>query len=496
MKSVRPYFARARNRALRRSARARHDAQRAPLARGIARFNALLARGTARFDALLARGTALFDALLARGTALFDGSFAFLAIAAALAGACDGSDPSASGMLDSGSSAAAAGDTAGGTSSGGASPGSAGAGVTTGALPSGAGATAAGPGAAAGGGAPGAVSPGGVITVMDAPCEKKVRTADKTVPDFMIVLDRSSSMRTMINADVRCTDPAMRPQACQGVDCTNARWMSTTACGGTMPAGVDRWAPAVEALKSLTAMFETKVSFGLTIYPGEGTGRNSECTTGTLRVPVGMNKAAPIAMALDGSSPGGYTPTSATLQGVLQQIQAKKASPDTSLPPQYILLVTDGSPNCVGQNAQNDQQAHQATIQAIDALAMAGVKTYVIGYDATVDQNLANQLTEYAQHGGTNNFFAVQDGPSLVSKFTEITSVAAECSYVLDKKPDDKRYVRVELDQETLPVDNQDGWSLSDKTVTISGAACARLRDGSKTHTLAVTVECAVIDIR
>jgi hypothetical protein len=147
----------------------------------------------------------------------------------------------------------------------------------------------------------------------------------------------------------------------------------------------------------------------------------------------------------------------------------------------------------VGANANNDPQAHQATIQAIDALAKAGVKTYVIGYDAAVDPRLAGQLTEYAQHGGTNNFFAVQDGPSLVSKFSEITSVAAECTYTLDKKPDDKRYVRVELDKETLAVDSPDGWSLNERTVTINGAACTRLRDGSKTHTLAVTVECKIL---
>jgi hypothetical protein len=334
--------------------------------------------------------------------------------------------------------------------------------------------------------------------VIDPPCEKKVRTAGKTVPDFMIVLDRSASMKTTIDAAVKCNDTTMmtKPAACQNIDCTNPQWMMTTACGGTMPAGVDRWTPAVAALKSLTAMFQTKVSFGLTIFPGEGMGRGSECTTGTQRVPVGLNTATAIATALDASGPGGYTPTSSTLQEVLKQVQAKKTSPDAEVPPQYVLLVTDGSPNCVGANALNDQQAHQATIQAIDALAKVGVKTYVIGYDASVDPTLAKQLTEYAQHGGTNNFFAVQDGPSLVSKFTEITSVAAECTYTLDKKPDDKRYVRVELDKETLTVDSADGWSLDDKTVTISGAACTKLRDGSKTHTLAVTVECAIVNIQ
>ncbi|HEX6242192.1 MAG TPA: hypothetical protein VFZ61_14880, partial [Polyangiales bacterium] len=181
----------------------------------------------------------------------------------------------------------------------------------------------------------------------------------------------------------------------------------------------------------------------------------------------------------------------ATLQNVLQQIMAKKTSPDEQLSPQYVLLVTDGAPTCVGNNFQPaSAQPHQATIQAIDALAMAGVKTYVIGYDASVNPMLAAQLTEYAQHGGTNNFYAVQDGPSLVAKFTEITGVVAECSYALEKKPDDKNFVLVELDGKKLFLDDPNGWTIEDKNVTIVGEACTTLRDGSRPHTLAVTVEC------
>src|SRR5262249_40155684 len=152
-------------------------------------------------------------------------------------------------------------------------------------------------------------------------------------------------------------------------------------------------------------------------------GRNDSCATGMQRVPVSTKSAGAIASALDMTQPGGNTPTGPTLEAVRAQIMAKQSSPDDVLPPQYVLLGTDGQPTC----PNNNQQAHQATITAIDNLAKAGVKTYVIGYDASVNAALAQQLTEYAQHGGTGNFYAVQDGPSLVSKFTEITSVVAEC---------------------------------------------------------------------
>ena len=129
-------------------------------------------------------------------------------------------------------------------------------------------------------------------------------------------------------------------------------------------------------------------------------------------------------------------------------------------------------------------------LAAIDKLAKAGVKTYVIGYDASVDPMLAMQLTEYAQHGGTNNFFAVQDGPSLVAQFAAITGVVAECSSQLDKKPDDANFVLVELDGKKLNLGEPNGWSINDRNVTIEGEACTTLRDGSRKHTLAVTVEC------
>jgi hypothetical protein len=362
------------------------------------------------------------------------------------------------------------------------------AGASDAAVPSGSlsGGTPSSPGTAGGSPAGGSITS---VTVDNSkPCERVVRTAGKTIPDFMIVLDRSQSMKPdCASGDLFASFDCRRLM----VNCNQAPNMGTTICGGTMPSPYDRWGPAVDALKSLTKMFETKVNFGLTIFPGPTAdmGGQAVCATGTQRVPVGLNTATAIAGQLDMTKPAGYTPTGPTLDEVLKQIQAKKTSPDEQLPPQFVLLVTDGAPTCPGMGMQN-AQAHQATIVAIDALAKAGVKTYVIGYDASVDAMLAMQLTEYAQHGGTNNFYAVQDGPSLVAKFSEITGAVVECSYLLDKKPDDKNYVLVELDGKKLNLGDPNGWSIDDRNVTIEGEACTTLRDGSRMHTLAVTVEC------
>jgi hypothetical protein len=328
-----------------------------------------------------------------------------------------------------------------------------------------------------------------VVIDPNKPCEKVVRTAAKTIPDFMIVLDRSQSMKP------DCTsDDIFASFECgrQNVRCDQAPHMGTTICGGTVLSTLDRWTPAVGAVKSLTQMFEARVNFGLTVFPGpqQGGRQADACATGTLRVPLGLKTATAIATELDMTMPTGRTPTGPTLEVVVQQVEAKKGALDMDLQPQYVLLVTDGAPTCPGMNTMNNPEAHQATITAIDKLAKLGVKTYVIGYDASVDPMLAMQLTEYAQHGGTNNFFAVQDGPSLVAQFAAITTVAVECTYTLDKAPADAKYVLVELDGKKLDLNTPDGWTINDRNVTIEGGSCAALRDSTTNHTLSVTVEC------
>jgi hypothetical protein len=73
----------------------------------------------------------------------------------------------------------------------------------------------------------------------------------------------------------------------------------------------------------------------------------------------------------------------------------------------------------------------------------------------------------------------------------ELTDAAVDCTYVLDQAPTCDMNVRVQLDQEMLSARDANGCSLRDKTLTIEGAACAKLRDAATTHTLSVIFECA-----
>jgi von Willebrand factor type A domain len=322
-------------------------------------------------------------------------------------------------------------------------------------------------------------------------CATTQRTLHTAAPDVMIVLDRSGSLRPP-TIDCRMPDVVSAFTVCLAVDCNDPMQAMGPSCGGTMV--VDHWAPAVTAIKALTQMFADKLSFGLTTFPGEGAstqaGQQNGCTPGSLRVAAGLNTAGTIADALDMTTLDGFTPISSTLEAVLQQIQQKRVAPNAEVPPQFVLLVTDGAPNCVGGNSGMEAQAHMATVAAIDALATAGVKTFVMGYDASVDPNLARQLTEYAQHGGTDHLYALESGTSLPQGLGEVMSTVAECTYVLEGPAPAPAHVRVELDGKVLQADQPNGFSLLDKTLMITGSACLTLRDPNNTSVPSVTITC------
>ncbi len=292
-------------------------------------------------------------------------------------------------------------------------------------------------------------------------CEELVARAMPTTPDMLIVLDRSGSMK-----DFR----------------------------------VNRWDPSVSAVKAITSSLDDQIRFGMMLFPKPAGLLGDACVPGELEVPIALSAGPAIATTLDGTQPGGGTPTGATLQAAQGILDGLMTSPDAAPSPKFILLVTDGQPTCPngggGRDATADELAQdkQLTIQAIDALLTSGAKTYVIGYDAKSDPNLAMSLTEFAQHGGTTDYRAVEDEASLLTEFQKIAGEVVSCSYTLDKEPANPSFVLVELDGKQLNLDQPDGWSIVGKVVTVQGQACATLQDG-KDHTLSVKVKCESVPI-
>lgn len=320
-------------------------------------------------------------------------------------------------------------------------------------------------------GSGGSFSTGGLEP--DLGCEQIVVNATRGTPEFLIVLDKSGSMGGE-------NHPACPPPP----DC-NANPFDPRCFIGGFIMGVDRWTPSVAALGSITGQLDAEMRFGLMMYPSD-----NECGAGDVQVPIGFGTSAMIGGVLDTTCPGGRTPTSAALSASQGVFDMRTSGPDESPGVPFVLLVTDGSPNCV-----DGGDAVTESVAAVQGLAAGGIRTYVIGYD-TQGTDLGLVLDQLAAAGNTGDVAhrPVEDELSLLNEFQSIAASAVSCSYVLMEPVADGSYVRVTLDGHQVNLDDADGWLLGDDMMSVSlqGGACNSLQDGGD-HLLEVTVECEVV---
>ena len=289
---------------------------------------------------------------------------------------------------------------------------------------------------------------------------------------------------------------------------------------GSMTEG-ERWLPSAAAVRELTMQLETEVRFGLALFPdpanvpqdlvaelqacltapdptaclNEVTGTIEPCVRGVTVAPAALDNAATIAAALDAQTPAGGTPTGETLQALVDTFAAPSVQPPGEAVAKIVLLITDGQPTCPnGRSSETTQPDIDLANSAIEALAARGVKTYVLGYDTAGPGNemLASVLDGFAQRGSTGDTVhrSVSDQPTLLAELRAATVRAAPCSIVLESAPARPDLVVVRLDDVELPADDPDGWMLvGDRTVHLTGAACATLAQGAA-HAFDVDVHC------
>lgn len=156
-------------------------------------------------------------------------------------------------------------------------------------------------------------------------------------PNLTIVLDRSGSMSSAPDGTA-ASDPAKR-----------------------------KWGIAVKALNSLVTNYADKLPIGLSLFPSD-----NSCGNGRLLVAPGYGTDKTIATQLNQNPPNdGSTPTCTTIDQVRQAPQLTDASRK-----QYILLLTDGEPNCscsVATTVTSIKNARSAT---------PSISTFVVGYGA------------------------------------------------------------------------------------------------------------------
>lgn len=201
----------------------------------------------------------------------------------------------------------------------------------------------------------------------------------------------------------------------------------------------------------------------------------------------------------------GGTPTAATLNSLLPGLKALSGRT-------YVILATDGGPNCnptlscdVGEcipNIEGDldcvpgQQPNcclgypedcldaTATVDAVSAYFQANIPVYVVGVPGSGPY--ADLLDQMAQAGGTAQssppyYYAVDtaDQGAFTQALSSIAAkVTATCTFTLSMAPADPSLINVYLDEQVVPEDPVNGWSISGATVTLLGTTCQRVLSG------------------
>jgi len=277
----------------------------------------------------------------------------------------------------------------------------------------------------------------------------------------------------------------------------------------------NKWTTAIKVVGDVVLKLGPRASYGIATFPDP---RTNQCAPGievmsTRRgdSPAGSTTGPTyqmLAATLDAIGPNGGTPTAATFNDLLGSI---KQLPGRT----YVILATDGGPNCnagimcsIDQCIANIESAapgcapaqppnccdpgyygevncldSAATTAAVAAYAAANIPVYVIGvYGSGPYAVLLDQL---AQAGGTARsseplYYRVDgtDEASLQAALYQVAAkITATCTFVLKDTPD-PTLVNVFLDDVVVPEDPVNGWSISGNTVTLLGSTCDKVSTG------------------
>ncbi len=290
-----------------------------------------------------------------------------------------------------------------------------------------------------------------------------------------------------------------------------------------------KWAAAREALigppsganTGVIGQLATSVEFGLFMYPS-GPTFEEQCLAGSSQDGVALGNFVDIRNAMNGTVPGGGTPTAPALFNARAELSSLPADGGQ----RAVILVTDGGPNCnesldgstcrcvVGPVACtfDDDCSFQGlggcggdglceltpceafpgnciddanTIAAANQLNQAGFPVFVLGIDGALA--FSDVLTGIAQAGGTGAFFGIGSTQALASTIEDIATRVGSCRFEVRGAPR-REQVDVEVDGAVIPLDTsrQNGWDLVGvSTIELFGTAC----DAAQGATQNVSVE-------
>jgi hypothetical protein len=310
-------------------------------------------------------------------------------------------------------------------------------------------------------------------TTLDSNCGAVTQSAKMLPPDILIVQDRSLSMLNDQN-DMGCT----------GGTPTNGN------CGM-----MSKWYQVTTAINDVVMTTDTTVNWGLLYFGAEPTMCGQ---TMTPAVPVATMNATAISQAFVGQpSLTGMagTPTTFALKTAVTYMKSL-----TDPNPKYLLVATDGQPNCAGGNLNADDSA--ASEQAVADALTAGFPTFVVGIGNTGGTTVLNAMAKNGGEAvpgapGGNSFYQVNNTADLEKALNAILGSVATCVFNVGAPPNSQTTagsISVFGDGNPISHDATNGWEFSNTAmtqITLFGSICDQVTSGA-VKDVTVTFECVI----
>ncbi len=239
-----------------------------------------------------------------------------------------------------------------------------------------------------------------------------------------------------------------------------------------------KWQAMRKVLISLVEGYKNNIRFGLSLYPS-----NNSCSAGKIDVPLQSGNHPAIKSKLNSNKPRGNTPIYTTLAQVGVYLKTAPVAKGG----RYVLLATDGMPNC---GKETDTDTSKETLAEVKKLAGTGAKVIIVGFGGIINGNSSflNQLAVAGgapnPKGGSKKFYGAADEKQLKAALFAIAGgiIPPNCTYTLTTKPQDPNKVTVKFDGVSVPrsLSSKDGWNYTSNgtEITFFGSYCTKLRQG------------------
>ena len=223
-----------------------------------------------------------------------------------------------------------------------------------------------------------------------------------------------------------------------------------------------------------------------------------------MAVSVGAGNAGAVASALAGrtSANGGVASGSSTPTRLAERAAASHLLGLPDISPKYLLLVTDGLPNCMPGNVDRAADDSAGAVAAVTDVQTEGIPTMVVGV-ATAGLPVEATLNALAVAGGapragSPSYYPVASAAELTTALRAIVAGIPSCVFALPPAPTDAAFgmFDVKVGGMAIPRDTShtNGWDLVDSSATsiqLYGTVCDDVRSG-KVTSVSIVFRCLI----